>query len=109
MHRDPERAGGQLLRERVVLGGLGLIPQLLPTASSSTISVTPAPTTLSYTGTASVTNGQPATLSGVVTQTSSGNDVSGQTVTFTLGSDNSLQSCTATTIPAERRVAPSPR
>ncbi|MDR3659184.1 MAG: hypothetical protein P4L86_01990, partial [Mycobacterium sp.] len=79
-------------------GDSGLMPQLLPTASSSTISVTPAPTTLSYTGTASVTNGQSATLSGVVTQTSSGTDVSGQTVTFTLGSGSSLQSCTATTI-----------
>jgi len=80
-------------------GDSGSMPQLLPNASSSTISVTQAPTTLSYTGTTSVTNGQPATLSGVVTQTSSGTDVPNQTVTFTLGSGNSWQSCTATTLP----------
>ena len=78
-------------------GDSGSMPQLLPNATSSTITVTQAPTSLSYTGTTSVTNGQPATLSGVLTQTSSGTDVSGQTVTFTLGSGNSLQSCTATT------------
>ena len=78
-------------------GDSGTMPQLLPNATSSTITVTQAPTSLSYTGTTSVTNGQPATLSGVLTQTLSGTDVSGQTVTFTLGSGNSLQSCTATT------------
>jgi len=68
--------------------------QLAPTGTSSTFTVTPASTTLSYTGTTLVTNGQSAILSGVLTQTSSGTGVSGQTVTFTLGS----QSCTATTL-----------
>ena len=78
-------------------GDSGSMPQLLPNATSSTFTVTQAQTTLSYTGTTSVTNGQPAILSGVLTQTSSGTDVLGQTVTFTLGSGSSLQSCTTTT------------
>ena len=75
------------------------MPQLNPTSSSSTATVSQAPTTFAYTGTTSVTNGQPATLSGVLTSSepSSGTDVSGKTVTFTLGSGGSLQSCTATT------------
>ena len=75
------------------------MPQLNPTSSSSTVTVTQAPTTFTYTGTTSVTNGQSATLSGVLTSSepSSGTDVSGKTVTFTLGSGSSLQSCTATT------------
>ena len=46
-----------------------------------------------------MTNGQPATLSGVLTtnEPSPGTDVSGQTVTFTLGSGGALQSCSGTT------------
>ncbi len=50
--------------------------------------MTQAPTTFTYTGTTSVTNGQNATLSGVLTtnEPSPGTDVSGRTVTFTLGS-----------------------
>ncbi len=75
------------------------MPQLNPTSSSSTATVTQAPTTFTYTGTTSVTNGQSATLSGVLTSSepTSGTDVSGKTVTFTLGSGSSLQSCTAVT------------
>ena len=75
------------------------MPQLLPNGSTSTFTVTPATTTLTYTGTTSVTNGQPVTLSGVLTtnEPSPGTDVAGSTVTFTLGSGSSAQSCTATT------------
>ena len=74
-------------------------PQLTATSGSSTFTVTPAPTTFTYTGTTSVTNGQNATLSGVLTtnEPSPGTDISGRTVTFTLGSGSSLQSCTAVT------------
>lgn len=74
------------------------MPQLLSSGSTSTIVVTPAPTTLTYGGTASVTNGQPATFSGTVTSSNptSGTDVSGVPVTFTIGSGGSLQSCSGT-------------
>jgi hypothetical protein len=46
-----------------------------------------------------VTNGQPATLSGTLTtnEPTSGTDVSGETVTFTIGSGSTAQSCTGTT------------
>jgi hypothetical protein len=75
------------------------MPQLLTNSSSSTFTVTPASTTLTYTGPTTVTNGQPTTLSGTLTtnEPSSGTDVSGRTVTFTLGSGGSQQSCTAVT------------
>jgi hypothetical protein len=75
------------------------MPQLLPTSDSGTFTVTLAPTTFAYTGTTSVTNGQSATLSGVLTtsEPSPGTDVGGQTVTFTLGSGSALQSCSSTT------------
>jgi hypothetical protein len=80
-------------------GDTSSMPQLLPTSSTSTATVTQAPTTFTYTGTTSVTNGQSATLSGVLTTSgpSPGTDVSGRTVTFTLGSSSSQQSCTAVT------------
>jgi hypothetical protein len=75
------------------------MPQLNPTSSSNTITVTQAPTTLTYTGTTSVTNGQSATLSGVLTSSepSAATDVAGRTVTFSLGSGGALQSCAGTT------------
>ncbi len=75
------------------------MPQLLPTSGSGTFTVTLAPTTFAYTGTTSVTNGQSATLTGILTtsEPSPGTDVGGQTVTFTLGSGSALQSCSGTT------------
>ncbi len=80
-------------------GDTSSVPQLLPTSSSSTIAVTQAPTTLSYVGDESLTNGQPTTLSGTLTSTepTPGSDVSGKTVTFTVGSGGSAQSCNAIT------------
>ena len=80
-------------------GDSSQVPQLLPTGGSGTFTVTLAPTTFAYTGTTSVTNGQSATLSGVLTtnEPTPGTDVSGQMVTFTLGSGSSLQSCSGTT------------
>ena len=70
-----------------------------PRSSTSTFTVTQAPTTLTYTGPTSFTNGQPTTLSGVLTtsEPSPGTDVGGRTVTFAIGSGTSAQSCTATT------------
>ncbi len=80
-------------------GDSGSMPQLLPTSGSGTFTVSQAPTSFTYTGTTSVTNGQNATLSGVLTtdEPTPGTDVGGRTVTFTLGSGSSLQSCTAVT------------
>ncbi len=74
-------------------------PQLLPSDATTTFTVTPAPTTVTYTGPTTVTNGQPTTLSGVLTtnEPTPGTDVSGATVTFTIGSGTSAQSCTGTT------------
>ena len=95
----PNEPGGTYSLTASFPGDTNSMPQLLPNSSSSTITVTKDTTTLSYTGPTSVTNGQPATLSGVLTtnEPSSGTDVSGRTVTFTIGSGSSLQSCTATT------------
>ena len=75
------------------------MPQLLSSSSTTTITVTQAPTTATYTGPTSLTNGQPATFSGVLTtsEPSAGTDVGGGSVTFTIGSGPSAQSCTATT------------
>ena len=74
-------------------------PQLLLTSSSNTFTETKAPTTVVYTGPTQLTNGQPVTLSGVVTSSepTPGTPVAGQTVTFTIGSGSSAQSCTGTT------------
>ena len=59
--------------------------------------MTKADTSVVYTGpTTPITNGSPVTLSGVLTpEPSAGTDVTGRTVTFTLGS----QSCSATADP----------
>ncbi len=80
-------------------GDSNQMPQLTSTSGFSTFTVTQAPTNFAYTGTTSVTNGQSATLSGVLTtnEPSSGTDVVGQPVTFTLGAGSALQSCSATT------------
>jgi hypothetical protein len=74
-------------------------PQLQSSQQSSTFTVTPAPTSLTYTGPTTVTNGQPATLSGTLTSSepTPGTDVAGKTVTFTIGSGGTAQSCTGTT------------
>jgi hypothetical protein len=68
---------------------------LTGSTNTATLTVTPATTTLTYTGSTSVTNGQPITLSGNLT--SGGSDLSGQPVTFTLGSGSSAQTCSTTT------------
>jgi hypothetical protein len=59
----------------------------------------PAPTTLTYTGDTSAINGQPATLSGILTSNDPSTDTPlvGETVTFTLGTGGGAQTCTGTT------------
>jgi hypothetical protein len=79
-------------------GDTSSMPQLLPNSSSSTFTETQAPTSVTYTGPTTLTNGQPVTLSGVVTSSepTPGTPVGGETVTFTIGSGSSAQSCTGT-------------
>ena len=74
-------------------------PQLLPTNTTSTFAVTTAPTTFTYTGPTTFTNGGSTTLTGVLTSSepTPGTPVNGQTVTITIGSGSSSQSCTGTT------------
>jgi hypothetical protein len=57
--------------------------------------VTPDPTVITYTGATTATNGSPATLSGVLT--AFGNALPNKTVTLTLGTGGTAQSCTGTT------------
>ena len=52
---------------------------------------------LAYTGPVVIANGQPATLSATMTGNGVPAQVSGRTLTFTLGSGGSAQQCTATT------------
>ena len=63
--------------------------------NSGTFTVTPANTSITYTGPTSTTNGQPITLSGNLT--TNGTPLSGQPVTLTLGSGGSTQTCSGTT------------
>ena len=70
-------------------------PQLLPSSGHNNFVVTPAPTTVTYTGATTATNGSSVTLS--ATLTSNGTPLSGQTLTLTLGTGRTAQSCTATT------------
>ena len=70
------------------------VPLTTSTGSAAFV-VTPAVTTLTYTGANSTTNGQPVVVSGVLT---TGNTpLADQPVTLTLGSGGSAQTCPATT------------
>ena len=60
--------------------------------------VTPAPTTVIYTGATTATNASSVTLSS--TLTSNGTPLSGQSVVLNLGTGKTVQSCTATTTAA---------
>ena len=68
---------------------------LTTTTNSAAFVVTPAVTTLTYTGSNSTTNGQPVVVSGVLTTGST--PLANQPVTLTLGSGSSAQTCAATT------------
>ncbi len=69
--------------------------QLLPSTGHNNFVVTAAPTSVTYTGATTATNGSAATLSS--TLTSNGAPLSGQSVVMTLGTGKTAQSCTATT------------
>ena len=68
---------------------------LTTSTNAAAFVVTPAVTTLTYTGNNSTTNGQPVVLSGVLTTGST--PLGNQPVTLTLGSGTSAQTCPATT------------
>ena len=68
----------------------------LGTSATSTFTVTHEETTLTYTGPAKAANGSPLTLSGVLDEDGT-SPIAGRTVTFTIGSGASAQSCSGTT------------
>jgi hypothetical protein len=68
----------------------------LGSSSTATYTVNLEQTTLTYTGPAKAANGVPLTLSGVLREDGV-SAIAGRTVTFTLGSGASAQSCTGTT------------
>ncbi len=68
---------------------------LTGSTNSAAFVVTPAVTTLTYTGPNATTNGQPITLSGILTTEST--PLADQPVTLTLGSGGSAQTCAGTT------------
>jgi hypothetical protein len=70
-------------------------PVLFASSGASTFVVTLAQTALVYTGATVVVNGQPATLSGILT--TYGKPLPNKTVTLTLGTGSAGQSCTGTT------------
>ncbi len=63
---------------------------------TTTFTVTLEETTLTYTGPTVIANGQSATLSGILKEDGI-TPIAGRTVSFTLGSGSSAQSCTGTT------------
>ncbi len=74
-------------------------PHLEATTGNGSFVVTHEEATLAYTGATSATNGSSATLSGVLTtdDPALGTPIAGRTVTFTLGSGTSAQSCSDVT------------
>jgi len=68
-----------------------------PASDTRTFAITRAKTTLSYNGPSHVANGFPARLTGTLLENgSTPPSPAGQTVTFTLGSGSSAQSCSGT-------------
>jgi hypothetical protein len=74
-------------------GGNGL---LLPSSASSPFTITREQTTLTYTGDTLIANGTTAHLAGVLKEDGAF-PIAGRTVTFTLGSGGSAQSCSGVT------------
>ena len=84
-------------------GNSSLPLQLNPSNGSASFIVTLDQTTLTYTGGTVAQNGQPLTVSGVLTNDSN-TPLSGQPVTFTLGSGTTAQTCSAVTTSTGRGV-----
>ena len=81
-------------------GGDTTLPlQLTPSSGSNNFVVTLEETALTYTGGTVAQNGQPLTVSGVLTTDNPvpGSGLAGRTVTFTLGSGSTAQTCSGVT------------
>jgi hypothetical protein len=91
----PSEPGGSYTLSGSFGGDTQTVPTLLPSTGSGTFVVTKAPTTVTYTGSTSITSGNSPVLS--ATLTSNGAPVAGQTVTFTVGTGTSTQRCSGTT------------
>ncbi len=68
----------------------------LPSSDSKPFTITLEETTLTYTGDTVIANGGSATMSGVLLEDNT-TPIAGRTVTFTLGTGGSAQTCTAVT------------
>jgi hypothetical protein len=91
----PSESAGTYSLSGSFAGNTTTSPQLLSSTGQNNFVVTPASTSLTYTGATTATNGSSVTLS--ATLTSNGTPLSGQSVTLTLGTGRTTQSCTATT------------
>jgi photosystem II stability/assembly factor-like uncharacterized protein len=76
-------------------GTVGGVPYL-PSTDSKPFTITKEQTTLSYTGDVVIANGGTAHMSGVLLEDGTV-PIAGRTVTFTLGTDGSAQTCTGVT------------
>jgi hypothetical protein len=94
----PDEPAGTYTLSASFPGDTSSMPQLLPNSTSTPFTETQAPTSVTYTGPTTLTNGQPVTLTGVVTSSepTPGTPIGGETVTITIGSGGSSQSCTGT-------------
>jgi hypothetical protein len=95
----PAEAPGTYTLAASFAGDTTKSPPLLAAAGSANFVVTQEQTSLSYSGATSAVNGQPATLSGVLTtdDPSASTPLAGKTVTFTLGTGGTAQTCSTTT------------
>jgi hypothetical protein len=70
---------------------------LASSAGPVAVTIVAAPTTLTYNGPTSFTDGSSATLSAVLTITAGGGPVAGVSIVFTLGSGGTAQTCSGVT------------
>jgi Bacterial Ig-like domain (group 3) len=91
----PNEAGGTFNLTASFSGDTSQLPVLLATTGSNTFTEQKDNTVVTYTGSTSVQSGQEPTLS--ATLTGNGAPLSGQTVTFTVGTGSTAQKCSGTT------------
>jgi hypothetical protein len=93
-------APGEAAGTYTLAGSFAGDSDFLASSGSANFVVTHEETALSYTGDTSAINGQPMTLSGMLTtdDPAAGTPLGGKSVTFTLGSGATAQTCTGTTL-----------